>query len=69
MENQKMVRFEAHQINGKGWTVAKIVGSKKTGRTIEIADGFQDIIYASMHQACIAAEMFSREMKNSSNIH
>lgn len=60
-DSGKPVRFEAHQVPGKGWTVAKVTGSKRTGRTIEAAEGFETIDSYTMHQAQMAAENLTRD--------
>lgn len=56
----KRVHFEAVQVPGKGWTVAKAIGSKKTGRTIERAEGFESIEDYTMHQAQQVAAALTR---------
>ena len=57
----KRVRFEPVQIPGKGWSVAKVTGSKRTGRTIERAEGFEGIDSYTMNQAQVAAESLTRD--------
>lgn len=59
-DSGKQVRFEAHQVPGKGWTVAKVTGSRRTGRTIEVAENFKTIDSYTMHQAQMAAENLTR---------
>ena len=61
-DNGKLVRFEAREVPGKGWTVAKVTGSKRTGRTIEVAEGFESIDSYTMHQAQMAADNLTRDM-------
>ncbi len=60
-DSGKPVRFEAHQVPGKGWTVAKVTGSKRTGRTIERAERFETFDSYTMHQAQMAAENLTRD--------
>ncbi len=57
-----MIRFEPMRVPGKGWTVAKITGSKKTGRTIERAPGFEEIESYTLAQASVAAESAKRDV-------
>lgn len=57
----KRVRFEPMQVSGKGWTVAKVTGSKKTGRTIEVAEGFESCDSYTLAQAQVAAENHTRD--------
>lgn len=61
VDSGKLVRFEAHQVSGKGWTVAKVTGIKRTGRTVERAEGFEAIDSYTMHQAQMAAENLTRD--------
>ena len=53
--SHSMIRFEAVRVPSRGWTVAKITGSKRTGRTIERAPGFEDVDSYTLHQAQAAA--------------
>lgn len=57
---EKQIRYTAQQVNGKGWTVVKVTGSKRTGRTIERVEGYTDAY--TMHQAYAAADALRREM-------
>lgn len=57
----KRVIFRAENVPGKGWTVARVVGSKKEGRMIERAAGFENIDNYSLAQAQIAAENMQRD--------
>ena len=50
------VRLEPVQIPGKGWSVAMVVGSRKTGRTITRAEGFETFENYTLAQAQMAAE-------------
>lgn len=56
----KIVRFDPHQVPGKGWAVAKIIGSEKTGKTIEI-DGSSNY---TLEQAQAAAARATRAAFN-----
>jgi len=56
----KIVRFEPVLIPGKGWTVAKVVGSAKTGRTSETVPEFTNTY--TLAQAQLAASNFSRDV-------
>lgn len=51
----KTVRFQAARVEGRGWTVVKVTGSKRTGRTAVRADGFEGSDSYTMHQAVAAA--------------
>jgi len=64
VETGKRVRFEPLQICGKGWTVAKVTGSKKSGRLIEVADEFREIDGYTLAQAGFAAETHTRHVFN-----
>lgn len=55
------VRFVAQRVPGKGWTVAKVTGSKRTGRTIERAPGFEFIDSYYLDQAQLAADSAQRD--------
>jgi hypothetical protein len=59
IESGKLLRFEPMQVKGRGWTVAKVIGSLKTGRTIEIEEDFRDCNY-TLHQAQMACENYRR---------
>jgi hypothetical protein len=54
-----MTRFDIKQSN-KGWTVVIVTGSKKTGRTIQVAPEFADW-FGTMHQAQMAATNANRD--------
>ena len=41
--------------------MAKVIGSKRTGRIIKIAEGFETIDSYTMHQAQMAAETLTRD--------
>ena len=60
--NNLRVRFEPVQISGKGWSVAMVVGSRKTGRTITRAEGFESIGNYTLAQAQMAAENTYRDI-------
>lgn len=62
LQTGKRVRFEPLQIFGKGWTVAKVTGSKKTGRTVEVVEDFREINTYTMAQARVAAENHTRHV-------
>lgn len=62
-----MIRYTAKRVPGKGWTVAKITGSKRTGRTIERARGFEGIENYTLAQAQIAAQNTQRDRKGAEN--
>lgn len=55
------VRFIAQRVPGKGWTVAKVTGSKRTGRTIERAPGFETLDTYYLDQAQAAADAAQRD--------
>jgi len=55
----KRVRFVAHQVPSQGWTVAKVIGSRKQGRTIEPVSGYCTTY--TMHQAATAADALTRD--------
>lgn len=55
-----MVRFQAERVLGKGWTVVKITGTKRTGRTIERAQGFESLENYTLAQAQVAADAMRR---------
>lgn len=63
IETGKRVRFEPLQIAGKGWTVAKVMGSNKSGKTIAIADDFINIDGYTLAQAQVAAENHTRYVR------
>lgn len=56
----KIVRFEAMQVPGRGWSVARIVGSRRTGRSIERAPEFAGVDGYTMQQAQTAAQNHMR---------
>lgn len=56
------VRFEPVVVPGKGWSVAKVTGSKRTGRTIERAEGFETSDSYTLQQAQMAADNLTRDM-------
>lgn len=58
----KRVKFEPLQIHGKGWTVAKVVGSNKSGKTIEFAEGFEGCDAYTLAQAQVAASNRTRDV-------
>ena len=55
------VRFTPVQVPSKGWSVAKITGSKRTGRTIERAPGFEYCEHYTLAQAQDAAYSAQRD--------
>lgn len=55
----RTVRFEAHQVPGRGWTVAQVVGSKRTGRTTTPVPGYADTY--TLQQAQAAADALTRD--------
>jgi hypothetical protein len=55
------VRYCAHEVPGKGWTVAKVTGTKKTGKTVEPVPGYTDTY--TMHQAQMAADALTRDTR------
>lgn len=57
----QLVRFEPHHVVGGGWTVAKIIGSRKTGRLIEIVGDFEGCSY-TLAQAQVAAENHTHDV-------
>ncbi|MGH9697944.1 MAG: hypothetical protein ACRD5R_05140 [Candidatus Acidiferrales bacterium] len=57
----KRVRFEPIRVPGKDWSVAKVVGSKRTGRIIERAEGFERAEGYTLAQAQVAAENLARD--------
>jgi len=57
----KPARFQAARVPGKGWSVALVIGSLRTGRTIERAQGFESANHYTMHQAQLAAENAGRD--------
>lgn len=56
------IRYVALRVPGKGWTVGKVTGSKRTGRTIEREAEFAEIDSYTMHQAQLAARNHGRAM-------
>jgi hypothetical protein len=60
-ESGKLVRFEPMKVPGKGWTVAKVTGSLRTGRTIERAEGFENHDGYTLAQAQSAANNLTRD--------
>ncbi len=50
-----LVRFEAARVPGKGWTVVEVTGSRRTGRAVRRAPGFEAIEDYTLHQAQAAA--------------
>ena len=60
-ESGKRVHFKPVQVPGKGWSVAKVTGSKRTGRSIERAEGFENSETYTLHQAQMAAENMERD--------
>lgn len=57
---KKFTEILANQItpSGKGWTVAKVIGTRRTGRVYvqtDIKDGL------TMAQACVIAENLTRD--------
>jgi hypothetical protein len=57
MENI-LVRFQPLQTN-TGWTISKVTGSKRTGRTIEQMQEFSKTL--TMHQAQIVCDVMRKE--------
>lgn len=55
-----MVKFRAARVPGKGWTVVKIFGTKRTGRVIERAPGFENLENYTLAQAQVAADATRR---------
>jgi hypothetical protein len=58
----RLIRFSEFQVPGRGWTVVKTTGTRKTGRFIEVLKDFEDSNY-TMHQAQVAAENRGRDVR------
>lgn len=56
---EKTVRFWPVEVPGKGWSVAMVTGTKKTGRTVERIAGLCDAY--TMHQAQMVADSMRRD--------
>jgi hypothetical protein len=54
----EQIRFAPKQISGRGWTVVRIIGSKRTGRT-EHPCGFGDTY--TLAQAQVVAQNAQRD--------
>ena len=50
----KPIRFEPQQVPGRGWTVVKITGSKRTGREIIKTDA-PDTYTLAQAQSCASS--------------
>lgn len=55
----RTVRFEAHQVPGRGWTVAQVVGSRRAGRTTTPVPGYTNTY--TLQQAQAAADALTRD--------
>jgi hypothetical protein len=60
-ETGKRVVFTPLRVEGRGWTVAKRVGSKRTGRTESVAEGFEGMEGYTLAQAQVAANNMQRD--------
>ena len=59
--------YRAARVPGKGWTVEQVTGSKKTGRVIERAPGFETLETYTLAQAQVCADVARREFSHSLN--
>jgi len=55
------VYFWPVEVPGKGWSVAMVMGTKRTGKTIERAKGFDEIEDLTWDDALVAVDNLTRE--------